>query len=532
MDSVQVYNSFLPKIKAGKVHGINVDQSLMDGSNNLLSLTDPPADPKGLVYFQVDGPQLSVDPADIAGVYPAPGSTTSCDLFLPHIALTRRTLPWERIGPVKNVRFETAREVPWLALLLLTENLVSGGDLTPQRTAVGAIKGSDPMAYQRLTAQLNLSDATQVSAVVIRGDKLKAILGNPAPADQLTLLTRLCHGKKVTAANGDHFTAIVMANRLPDAANGKHMAALVSLEQRDDVLTRMNDATAATDMITLIVLHSWTFTPSAAADFEEVMQAISIQPNGGVLRFGNVTRKVTGRGQQGPLSGGFDAVLDKQGYLSGPIDHAAALETSKSITNLRWRGPLRPFSPPARSAAFALRADPAEFEDQGAKQLDYSHASAFELGRLLALGDSGLRQDLHEVHTYLNLPQKQFFDLPSIPQSLQSPFWGVDPESALQESLQDPWALPASFGAINSLLGTADTLVQSTAGDVSGIATQWGGGLQAALTTLQQVQVAAAQSGQASPIDINGVTEADLEAQFADVQNAGSIVAKVQTVGG
>jgi hypothetical protein len=136
------------------------------------------------------------------------------------------------------------------------------------------------------------------------------------------------------------------------------------------------------------------------------------------------------------------------------------------------------------------------------------------------------------VHTYLNLPQKQFFDLPSIPQSLQSPFWGVDPESALQESLQDPWALPASFGAINSLLGTADTLVQSAAGDVSGIATQWGGGLQAALTTLQQVQVAAAQSGQASPIDINGVTEADLEAQFADVQNAGSIVAKVQTVGG
>jgi hypothetical protein len=105
---------------------------------------------------------------------------------------------------VKNVRFETAREVPWLALLLLTENLVSGGDLTPQRTTVGAIKGSDPMAYQRLTAQLNLSDATQVSAVVIRGDKLKAILGNPAPADQLTLLTRLCHGKKVTAANGDH----------------------------------------------------------------------------------------------------------------------------------------------------------------------------------------------------------------------------------------------------------------------------------------------------------------------------------------
>ena len=47
----------------------------------------------------IEGPQVSLNPADIAGVYPAPDSDDSPDEFLPHIAFTRHTLPWERFGP-------------------------------------------------------------------------------------------------------------------------------------------------------------------------------------------------------------------------------------------------------------------------------------------------------------------------------------------------------------------------------------------------------------------------------------------------
>jgi hypothetical protein len=520
MASMQVYDHFVPHFKSGEVYGFKVDQDLKDGKNDLLVLTGPDT-----VYVNVDGPQLLLTPDDIAGVYPAPGSTTSCDLFPPHIALTRRTLPWERLGPVNSP------DVPWLALLLLTaDDLVLSGDpvssddLKPQSVAVKDIQVTDAIAYDKLANKLKLSPATQVRTLRVHGDRLGKILGKAA--DQSLLLKRLCHGKQVTDTNGDQFTAIVMANRLPDVSKGarKHLAALVSLEQRDDVWGRLT----ANETVTLVVVHSWTFTPSAAADFEEVMQAIEILPNGGVLRFGNIPRTIPENARSpAPLSGGFEAVLDPQGYLSGPLDHAKTLETATAGGNVVWRGPLRPFPPPARSPAFAVRSDPTEFQDQGATRLDYSHASAFELGRLLALGDGGIRQDLREVHCYLNLPQKHFVDTPNIPQSLQSPFWGVDPESALQNAIQDPWSLPSSFGAVSSLLGTGDTLIQSVAGDVSGIVAQFGA-WQNSFTTL--AQAGAAQSAQASVIDIKGVTEAGLEAQFSDVKNAGSIGSKVQGV--
>ena len=40
----------------------------------------------------------------------------------------------------------------------------------------------------------------------------------------------------------------------------------------------------------LVVLHYWTFTPSKGGDFEQVVKAIRVRPNGGVLRFANLPR--------------------------------------------------------------------------------------------------------------------------------------------------------------------------------------------------------------------------------------------------
>jgi hypothetical protein len=58
----------------------------------------------------VEGPQLQLTPADVAGVYPAAGSEESPDEFLPHIALERRTLPWERIGINGEVKHQFVKD--------------------------------------------------------------------------------------------------------------------------------------------------------------------------------------------------------------------------------------------------------------------------------------------------------------------------------------------------------------------------------------------------------------------------------------
>lgn len=111
----QVFSRMMPVARAGVPVTITPMQTLdpkdsQAQDSSLLELTGPDT-----IHVQIDGPQASLTADLIAGVYPAPGSETSPDEFLPHIAFNRRTLPWERQGPQPD------REVPWLALLVFSE---------------------------------------------------------------------------------------------------------------------------------------------------------------------------------------------------------------------------------------------------------------------------------------------------------------------------------------------------------------------------------------------------------------------------
>src|SRR5947209_1809201 len=104
----RIYGSFTPAVRSGQTSDISVAQELKKGSTALLHASGPN------VKVAVQGPQTALTEDDIVGVYPAPGSTDSPDDYLPHIALTRRTLPWERKGPKDGA--------PWLALLVIKQS--------------------------------------------------------------------------------------------------------------------------------------------------------------------------------------------------------------------------------------------------------------------------------------------------------------------------------------------------------------------------------------------------------------------------
>ena len=61
--------------------------------------------------FTVSGPRFCLNPADIQQMYPPPNSQGIFQHDLPHIVLTKRTLPWERS------LFDDGT-IPWMALLL------------------------------------------------------------------------------------------------------------------------------------------------------------------------------------------------------------------------------------------------------------------------------------------------------------------------------------------------------------------------------------------------------------------------------
>jgi len=532
----KIYSSFDPVAHSGDTLQIHVTQTLQKGSVDYLKTTGPD------LKVAVQGPQTQLTETDISGVYPAAGSDDSPDNFLPHIALARRTLPWERIGPGPKTPVPNTPTVPWLALLVLTQDdLTLPGTFPSVQTGaieaiaiknpnppvflpptllpfglvsmqVKALAASDPKTHAALIATAGITDNTTINTIQIPNATLKNIL--PAAGD----LALLCNAKEVDQDGVTTTTSIVVSGRLPYAGAPNsatppalHMAVLVSLEQRADVYTRFNDAGANT----LVALHSWMFTPSKGGDFEEVCQMIGYPPNGGVMRFGNLPSILTDP-TQAPLSAGYDALLQPTGFFQTPLQ-------SDDTGNVIWRSSLRPFPPPPRSSGFAIRADPEELENQPAgAPLDYSHATAFELGRLLAVADDGVRQDLREVHDFLQLPTG-FVVMSDLPQVFQKPYWQVDQgdasDTVTNQLSENPWS--SSFGENQSLLGEQNNL---SPGDVSGIAAQ-SAAWQASVVA-QFSQAEAPSAGSVSQVDIGQVSEAALAVQFPEVVNAALISAR------
>jgi len=513
----QVLDSCNPIVDAGETVEITVSQTLERGGLNLLDAPTTKA-----VQLKIDGPQFKLDPSDIAGVYPAPDSEESPDEFLPHIALKRRTLPWERRGPGPK------GTLPWLFLLLLDEAEFGG----VEATTVGAIKNRDLDTHAQFvkpvaSGGLGLGASTPLNVVYVPKTLLKDIL---PPPEELELLS---HVKRTWKGGVVDDTAIVVGNRLPDASGDApkvHTALLVSLERRDDLYVALSkdkqapvvvqptnpvrptiaaQAAATTAIVAavhaahllvpvkaLVVLHHWSFTPSGAGDFEEVIKLIRYRPNGGVLRYGNLPQQAP-QGARVPLSGGFNGSLDKSGYFLDPLPH-------EQPGNAAYRGPLRPFAPAARSKSFAVRAAPEEFTDADpGLELDYSHAAAFEIGRLLALSDGGILEDLRHIGVRAD-KLTDIVAVDKIPDVLQKKDWVVNPEWAQQR-----WGPPEK-----SLVKTA--LPEN--GDFTGIRQQvqsWG-----SVVVQELAGAPIAVEGPVADFDINVATVEGLSKQFADVVTA------------
>ena len=81
-------------------------------------------------FFNVEGPRFSLSSTEVGGVFPPRNGHGAFSESIPHIALLRRTLPWERELDPENLIGTPSLipntpppqgQVPWLALLLFEE---------------------------------------------------------------------------------------------------------------------------------------------------------------------------------------------------------------------------------------------------------------------------------------------------------------------------------------------------------------------------------------------------------------------------
>jgi hypothetical protein len=383
-------------------------------------------------FFNVEGPRFALSPAEVSGVFPPRNGHGAFDSALAHIALGRRTLPWERALGQAWVESEDGTPYPWLALVVFEE----GEYEIKRNTSLEDVVPQD--VFNRLGRPQNV----RCDAVEADEQLLRDILPMPSELQLLTHVREVnVHDRELGAGDSDGFFAVVMSNRIP-APGGKHRACLVSVEERTDLLPTTDlvlvptigltsesldftpqvglasvplpvistDASELTrrlqsggtilaqeaDLLNfgnsslalsptkldpslpgrvrpkarLVLLHSWAFTCDVGGTFRELMQHLNVGMVGEVASDSRLQVTDTGH-----------IAVDLTNRLGAP-------------ERAWYRGPLVPqplsrdLNGPYHSADQARRIA----ADTGAE--DVSYACALEVGRLLAAADARLGQEL------------------------------------------------------------------------------------------------------------------------------------------
>ena len=333
--------------------------------------------------FFVAGERFSLKPADIHSTYPPEGGRGSYDNCLPHIALARDTLPWERTA--------NGKEAPWLALLVLHDNeaaqyKLQSIEVKDYFTRIGG-------AFNREPGQSDL-DLVQV----IELPKILAAGWLP----DVTGLSTLCHVRAKGDGADDESVAVVVSRRLP--GHGRNTVHLVSLENRYSG-SSFNAGEQA--RITLISLKSWSFTCEVGHQESESLENIFSNLKASWLRL----PPEIGKNAQPHTSSGFV-----------PVPHR--FRTGES--GVSWySGPLIPARRPLVSTD-ALKL-PAKFADEllwyekTLGMLTVTYAAAWELGRILVLQNRRIQTSLQnwrreQIHHAQTMDAAQNGECKHVPQ--------------------------------------------------------------------------------------------------------------------
>lgn len=358
--------------------------------------------------FWVGGPRFSLNPDEVYSQSPPAGSLGTFGTELPHVALRRKTLPWERSLDGQEPPPPPGVPTPWLALLVVDQDstdsesdppgrVQSGtvADLLPERPNGGGHCPPSILGPQLPDPPLDPWESETDPCHFI--DLPRALYMGIVPGkDELRLLA---HARTVRTGNQvledikkDGSFSVVFANRFPrssgePAAAGslgrENTACLVSLEGFQDYLYPAEVPEKYT-AVRLAVLSSWSFWDTGGDNLQQRLEALVVGPLNRLGRgyFGDWRPDQPTPTPSCPHPfGSYTEYAFTMGFTA--LRHATRIG-EKTVS--WYRGPLRPFFTPHdlenavhRSADAALRYDPLS------GMFDVSYAAAWQLGRLLAL---------------------------------------------------------------------------------------------------------------------------------------------------
>ena len=390
-DYVRFYDSFKPPLESGS-YLITVSQKVVDETGRHKLAEEPFTQYQS---FDVLGPRFRLEPSDVFSVSPPGAAEGEFADLLPHIVLTRRSLPWERqFGPASS-------NTPWLALLLLDEGeIMDGGDPEANPTLGQTLEVRQavnlPLSGNVLTAQLVFSQYDDPATKCRVIDLPPGVFADIAP--KVAELPFLAHcrqvdinKKEVLDSEDRGWFSIVVSNRFPNP-NARSIVHLVSLESFENYLpdgTLPDGARPLKDYskVRLISLASWYFTSrKTRGNFASLSQNLDV----GLLRM-----PVSDEARQRAQTPAQKLVLNAFDIGYSLIKYAMR-QGEKSMA--WYRGPLLPVATDhvKRAKPFAT-SDSALIYDQKTGMFDLSYATAWQVGRLVALADKSFARHVLEL---------------------------------------------------------------------------------------------------------------------------------------
>lgn len=436
-EEVSFVQHFLPGLDAGE-YQLTVSQDVAQSDQTAINGASYSEE----YYFAVKGDRFSIsNPSQlIQSVFPANNASGEFSAVFPHVVFTQTTFPWIRypnntlpyVPPATGSDVE-ANVPTWLWVMLLDSDDVSAlatqnvtlslsptpctiADLFPPGVVASSTLGSNYSYFNNATDTSGLEPGESLADNIQTLDIPLSFFWTIAPTlDDLELMA---HGRIVTMPQQQsqtlltsqeqptgHFS-IVFGNRLPNT-NKKTYAFLVSLEELKDFLPSdggkdsKQKALNPAQSLRLAVLQSWQFfsTGEPATFVHKLEQLNGKQTQGTTL---TIPYAGTNGVVQAALSMGY-APLNEELRTGGQ-------------TVSWYRGPLTPYS--VQSSALTLpisSPDAVTAFDPTTGMLDVSYASAWTLGRLLALQDTSFSTQLYQwkkglTQQVVNAAEQAFLD--------------------------------------------------------------------------------------------------------------------------
>lgn len=445
----------LPGLDDGE-YQLEVSQQVNDADGNPIS-----DDTLNNTYrFAVTGDRFSLsNPGQtLYSVYPAPNASGQFSNVLPHVVFTKTTLPWSRYPtsspPVTGLQpgGDTDQDVPtWMTILVLDEDDLEAypqlklspvnattADLFPQ-SLINASTLGDNYSYffdsqnTQLNAGQNLSDVIQILDIPL------PLFWKIAPT--LEDLKLMAHVRQVSLIDKPTMPgisdvgeplgkfSIVFGNRLPQTQK-KAYAYLVSLEELEPFLPDSEEGGPpsesefqASKFLRLAVLKSWTYysTGQSATFVDQLLRLNGRDPESSTDAINTNLRL--------PYTGTNTVVENalKMGYT--PLNEN--LRTAEKTVSW-YRGPLIPYNISTRGIDLPIASpDKATIFDPTTGMFDLSYASAWSIGRLVALQDKSFSTALYNWKKGLTQSVIQSMEEEMINQNFQS-FLQAETDSKLR----------------------------------------------------------------------------------------------------